>query len=831
VVITQAPVAVISYPATFCNVLNTTNTPNPAVLVTFSGSTGGTYAVSPGNGLSLNTGTGTLDPSGATPGNYTVVYSMPAGGGCPVYTTSAAVVVNSTPQATISYPGSPYCNGLTQLQPVSRIGSTGGVYSSTAGLSLDAATGAINPAASSAGTYTVTYTITPPAPCYSFSTTATVVITQAPVVQFNNPVQAICSGEKATYAAVSSLPNANLNWSVVGALPAGVAGISSGTVMAPATDIVLSFTNTSTTAQTISVNVIPVNPAQNPCPGAPVVLKLSINPIPAVPQISDTIKLCQGSTATALTAVAAAGNHLIWYDNNQQQLPAAPIPSTAAPARFVYYVSQANGFNCEGPKKKVVVVINATPAISFDGVKDPTDCGLPSGAVVVTVKDLYGNTLLPNLPLEVFYNKDLSVNVSGPFTVTTDASGLLAIPLAAGTYANIQVRSTGCSSNTVAGPYTLKDPTPPSQPTAGYNTNLCSNDTLRLTALSVPGVLGNGSPNGSVPVVYVWAGPAFGNGNYTTSSSTINLAPPLDQKAGFYVVYAKQGNCRSVNTSFTVTVKQAPTKPAVITRNPLCVGDVLNLQASSFIPGNNPQLDYTWTGPGLNGAVHTQNFSINNVGVKDGGLYSITVTSPVTGCSAKTDTLIGVGNYPDITLTPGPLTLPTGTQLPLTPTLLNAGMANVLPMRSYAWTPATNVQCKDAICEKAVATVRKDVCYQVKATNMYGCSDTASLCIVAFCESAQLFIPNAFTPDGDNLNDVFMVRGTGIANVRSFRVFNRYGEIVFQRFDCQPNTPANGWDGTVRGKKGTPAVYGYIVEVECENGTRYTKNGNVTLIR
>jgi gliding motility-associated-like protein len=94
-----------------------------------------------------------------------------------------------------------------------------------------------------------------------------------------------------------------------------------------------------------------------------------------------------------------------------------------------------------------------------------------------------------------------------------------------------------------------------------------------------------------------------------------------------------------------------------------------------------------------------------------------------------------------------------------------------------------------------------------------------------------LFIPNAFTPDGDNLNDVFMVRGTGIANVRSFRVFNRYGEIVFQRFDVQPNTPANGWDGSIRGKKGTPAVYGYIVEVECENGTRYTKNGNVTLIR
>jgi gliding motility-associated-like protein len=359
---------------------------------------------------------------------------------------------------------------------------------------------------------------------------------------------------------------------------------------------------------------------------------------------------------------------------------------------------------------------------------------------------------------------------------------------------------------------------------------LCSNDTLRLTALSVPGVLGNGSPNGSVPVVYVWAGPAFGNGNYTTSSSTINLAPP-DQKAGFYIVYAKQGNCRSLETSFTVTVKQAPSKPTIITRNPLCVGDVLNLQASSSIPGNNPQLDYTWTGPGVNGAVHTQNFSINNVGVKDGGLYSITVTSPVTGCSAKTDTLISIGNYPDITLGPGPVTLPTGTQLPLTPTVLNAGMDKVLPMRSYTWTPPSNITCNDGVCEKAVATVKNNVCYLVNATNIYGCSDTASLCIIAFCESAQLFIPNAFTPDGDNVNDVFMVRGTGIARVKSFRIFNRYGEVVFEKYNFQPNTPAYGWDGSIKGKQGMPAVYVYLAEVVCENGTEYKKNGNVTLLR
>lgn len=831
VVITQAPSASISYPATLCNVTNTATTPNPPVAVAFTGSTGGTYSVVPGNGLTVNSSTGLIDPSGATPGNYTITYTIPAGGGCAVYTTSAAVTVSSTPQATINYPRSPYCNGTTQPQQVTRTGSAGGVYTSTTGLSIDANTGAINPAASTPGTYTVTYTITPVAPCYPFTTTTTVTITEAPVISFTNPAQSICSGGTATYTATSSLSNANLNWSVVGALPAGVAGITSGTVQAPGTDISLSFTNTGTASQTITVNVTPVNPAQNPCAGVPVVLTLQVNPIPTAPQIADTIRLCQGSTPTALTAVAAPGGQLKWYNDNLQSLPAAPVPSTPTPTLFVYYVSQANGFNCESPKKKVVVVINPTPFITYDALKDPTDCGVPSGAITFTVKDLSGTTPLPNTLLEVFYNKDLSPNVSGPFTYTSNANGEVSIALAAGTYSNIQVRSTGCASNIIAGPYTLKDPTPPGKPTAGYNANLCSNDTLLLTALSVPGVLGNGSPNGSVPVSYVWAGPAFGNGNFTTSSSTIKLSPPLDQKAGFYVVYAKQGNCRSVETSFSVTVKQAPTKPVLITRSPLCVGDALNIQAVSTIGGSNPQLDFVWTGPGLNTPVQAQSFSIPNVTVKDGGMYSITVTSPATGCSAKTDTLIGVGNYPDIVLGPSPVTLPTGTQLPLTPTVLNAGMEKVLPMKAYTWTPSNDIKCNDAICEKAVATVKNNICYLVKATNIYGCSDTASICINAFCESAQLYIPNAFTPDGDNVNDVFMVRATGIASVKSFRIFNRYGDIVYERYNFQPNSPAYGWNGYINGKMGVPAVYVFAVEVVCENGTEYKKHGNVTLLR
>jgi gliding motility-associated-like protein len=103
--------------------------------------------------------------------------------------------------------------------------------------------------------------------------------------------------------------------------------------------------------------------------------------------------------------------------------------------------------------------------------------------------------------------------------------------------------------------------------------------------------------------------------------------------------------------------------------------------------------------------------------------------------------------------------------------------------------------------------------------------------IKPFCESTQVFIPNAFTPDGDGLNDVLMVRGKGIALVRSFRIFSRWGELVFEKTNFQPNDPAFGWDGKIRGVTGPAEVYVYMADVVCDNDLINTYKGNVTLLK
>ena len=150
-------------------------------------------------------------------------------------------------------------------------------------------------------------------------------------------------------------------------------------------------------------------------------------------------------------------------------------------------------------------------------------------------------------------------------------------------------------------------------------------------------------------------------------------------------------------------------------------------------------------------------------------------------------------------------------------------------LSKYEWTPPQNINCNDAACSAPTITVKNNICYTVKATNIYGCSGGDTICISTFCKNSQVFIPNAFTPNGLAENSKFMVRASGIASIKSFRVFNRWGRVVFERNNFAPNDPAYGWDGMINGKPADMGVYVYTVEVVCENGTPYFYKGNVTL--
>ncbi|MBK8495754.1 MAG: hypothetical protein IPL50_12660 [Chitinophagaceae bacterium] len=111
----------------------------------------------------------------STPGTYTVTYTIAAGSGCPVVTATTSITITNLPAATISYAGSPYCQNAGTAT-VTRTGAAGGVYSSTAGLSINAATGDVTLGTSTPGTYTVTYTMAAGGGCPVVTATATIIV-------------------------------------------------------------------------------------------------------------------------------------------------------------------------------------------------------------------------------------------------------------------------------------------------------------------------------------------------------------------------------------------------------------------------------------------------------------------------------------------------------------------------------------------------------------------------------------------------------------------------------------------------------------------------------
>ena len=116
--------------------------------------------------------------------------------------------------------------------------------------------------------------------------------------------------------------------------------------------------------------------------------------------------------------------------------------------------------------------------------------------------------------------------------------------------------------------------------------------------------------------------------------------------------------------------------------------------------------------------------------------------------------------------------------------------------------------------------------------------DTATKCTVNGaikvsvkpCES--IFIPTAFSPNDDNINDYFSVFASGcIRNVLTMQVFNRWGVLVFSQNDFLPNTDKNGWDGRMNNQPVPPDVYVYVIELALGNGTTKRVSGDVTLMR
>ncbi len=148
---------------------------------------------------------------------------------------------------------------------------------------------------------------------------------------------------------------------------------------------------------------------------------------------------------------------------------------------------------------------------------------------------------------------------------------------------------------------------------------------------------------------------------------------------------------------------------------------------------------------------------------------------------------------------------------------------------TWKWTPGNNLTCTN--CPEPYASPRQTTTYTLEVMNAGGCTASDKMTVFVVCNNGNLFVPNTFSPNGNGMNEVFYPRGKGLQKIRSFRVFNRWGELVFEAQNFNANDAAAGWDGTYRGKKLAPDVFIYSIEVVCENNEILSYKGDVTLLR
>ncbi len=316
---------------------------------------------------------------------------------------------------------------------------------------------------------------------------------------------------------------------------------------------------------------------------------------------------------------------------------------------------------------------------------------------------------------------------------------------------------------------------------------------------------------GNDPVVSsVWD---FGDGNISNATDPTHL---YDVAGTYYpsLTVNTQAGC-SKTLSDTVRVYGTP-NPLINGDSIVCINELLLLEGTLTVPDTVT----TWNWSFGNGS--TSNLQNPSTTYNRDGTYMLSlIASNKLGCKDTVIRPVRVAPAPIINVLNNPV-VAVGTSIAL-PITYGPNIS------AYNWTPPLTLSCAD--CPTPVATPKSTTKYKVTATDIYGCTSNNEVTVIVVCNDKNFFIPNTFSPNNDGNNDVFYPRGNGVARVQSMRIFNRWGELVFQRTNFAANDPSLGWDGTYKGRKAEIDAYVYVIELICENSVVIPYRGNVTLIR
>lgn len=511
-------------------------------------------------------------------------------------------------------------------------------------------------------------------------------------------------------------------------------------------------------------------------------------------------------TSSSFTGLAA-GSYTVYYKDNNACSNSQTVIIAQPPAITLAVTTQ--GVQCFGQSNGQ---INITPSggaapyqYSLDGVSYQTgnSFNVPAGTFTVYVKD--NNGCINSQPVTITQPSAITLNLAMQnASCNGGADGRITATGNGGTGAfqysidGINFQSSGIFS-VLPGAYTVtvKDAsncTTSQSITVGLTNNLSIAPAPDVTICEGKSVQLNTNTNATQ---FSWT-PAVGLSSPTIQNPVAN--PTVTTQ---YIVTANFGQCNGTDT-IVVNVNSAPV-PDAGPDIEICYGQDYELKGSGGI-------QYIWTPPSTlsNGALPNP---VSNP--PQTTTYSLMVID-ANGCSSLTPDQVVVTVTPPIIVKTNPkdTVVFAGDKFQL---LASSGATN------YSWSPGTGLS--DPFISNPVLTVTGDVTFNITATTAAGCRGDGTVTVKVF-KGPEIYMPTGFTPNGDGKNDVFKPFTVGITKLNYFRVYSRWGRLLY--FTSNLN---EGWDGRIGGVDQPTGTFVWMVQGVARDGKVITKKGTVTLIR
>ncbi len=788
-----------------------TVTPNggsicPGQSLTMTASGGSTYTWTASSGANPpGVATVTVTPASTT--SYTVLSTCSA-------SAAVTVTVSAAPSVTVTPGAISVCAG----QSATLTASGGSTYTWTA-------SSGTNPPANASVTVTpattTTYTVVTGVGTCTASATSTVTVGAVNTVTVSPVSATICAGQSATLtasggttftwtassganppntAAVTVSPGTTTTYTVVNGIgsctTSAIATVSVSPAvsltLAPASATICSGTSANITASgATSYTWNPVT-ALTPTTGA----NVTANPTTSTSYtVTGSNGICTNTavasisvTTVSTSVTASAANYCIG---------GAPVTLTASGASS-YAWSPATGLS-----STTGAVVTASPAVTTTNSITGTTAGCTSTRTITVTVPPTSTITVVNSGTVICAGNTTTLTASGATTYTwlptnENTASINANPGSTTTYTVGGQTASGCLAFPAVITVSVSPVITPVVTSA--SPTICLTETVALSVTPTGGGLSyTWSPAGDI------AGP---------NNTAAVVAKPAALGHVLYTVAVSNGVCVGTATVDVEAVSCTPPAATIsVSSNSICTKGCTTFTATTS--GSQP-MTYQWVFPG--GTPPTSNLSSPQVCYGSKGSYSVAlVVTNAYGSSTVT-----AADYIQVADTPAVFNAGRDTTLNVGQTaILNANGTGL----NYYWYPNVNNSIACPTCSNTVAQPTVTTKYYVEVSNSANCKRRDSVLVKVDFVCGDFFVPNAFSPNGDGLNDMVNVHGFCIGSY-NLQIFNRWGEKVFET-----TSMSDSWDGSFRGKNMDTGVFVYKAEGLTIDGKPFSIKGNITLIR